>query len=239
MKGLLIALALLSLPVAAPAGHPTEFVQISAGDPVTLRPDRAYILYRTLKLKDVKASDTVFMREPDSLAGTGPAPNLTRVRASQPFAETATENIYLIEAKPARYLIAGQADKMSPATETCFCMGTVRFVAKPGMVTDLGYILTDHVSSLSPIPELRNLTGRGDRINGTGRILAGAVRLVTPDSAIPAQLREWPRAPAEYRAVGKFTNYFAFGINRLAPLPGVLEYDEDRVIDVKAEGRTP
>ena len=236
MKLLMIAIALLlPWPAAARRDPPTEFVQITAGVPVSIRPDKAYILYRVPQMKGAHPSDTVFYRERGSASGLTSA-NMTSARLDRWYAQTATERFYLIEAKPGSYVILGQAVKGVPYMFTCFCMGTLRFEAKPGELTDLGYLLSDTVSSLSPFPELRAVTGRGPRINdGTANVMAAAIRPVGLDATLPDALRGFARVPARFGPVGKLVNSFARVINRMAPLPGVLAYDEDRVIDARAE----
>ncbi len=233
MMRVLIVAALLFPAAALAQTQAVEFTQIRAGQPVSIRPDRAYIFYRVPKMKGAHLSETIFLREFDR--ATGPRGyNLTSGRLGQFYAETATERFYLIEAEPASYVIAGQGYGTHYAA-TCYCMGTVRFVAKAGVLTDLGYLLSDDPSNLSPFPELRAVSGRGQRIDdGTNSIYVGAIRPVTADAPVPAALRGLPREPAQFRAVGKFRNSFAFLINRLAPLDGVLAYDEDRVIDLQA-----
>jgi hypothetical protein len=55
----------------------------------------------------------------------------------------------------------------------------------------------------------------------------------TPASAALAALQP---APADYRAVSAFLNYPGSFLSRLAPLPGVLDYDKDGdVVDLKSQ----
>jgi hypothetical protein len=60
---LLLALALLALPAPA-AGQGREMVEIEAGDPVSIRADRAYILFRTIRPEGVPSIEPVFLRVP-------------------------------------------------------------------------------------------------------------------------------------------------------------------------------
>lgn len=235
MMRLLMAIALLlPLPALAARDPDAGFTQIRAGTPFSMRADRAYILFRVPKAKGVLLSDTVFLREIDPTVANM-MPNLVSARVDWWFAETEAERFYLIEAVPGSYVIAGQAMKGVRYVATCFCMGTLRFEAKLGAIADLGYILSDDPSGETPFPELRELSGRGDRIDdGTNTIFVAAIRPVTENTPVPEVLRKLPRAPANFRAVGKFTNSFARLIYRMAPLDGVLAYDEDRVIDLRA-----
>lgn len=234
MKNLFLVLALL-LPSIATAGPNPDFVEIKGGAPVNIRSDRAYILFRSVKARGALVADPVFLREPSAPGVFDGSPNLARTHGGNRYVQGADEDTYLVEVKPGRYVIAGLSDKALSDTETCMCMGTVRFEARAGVITDLGHLLTDRVDQLSTIPELRAVTGRGGRINGLLFLLVASIRPDGQTASVPAPLQGLPRVPADFRAVGKFPNQFAQTVNRMAPIPGVLAYDEDRVIDLKAE----
>jgi hypothetical protein len=61
---LLVALALLFVPALAPARAPREMIEIRAGEPVSIRPDRAYLLFRTDRPEGVHAFEPIFLRIP-------------------------------------------------------------------------------------------------------------------------------------------------------------------------------
>lgn len=63
---LLLAFALLVLPAAIAASEPREMVEIKAGEAVSIRADRAYILFRTLRPEGVPSIEPVFMRVPSA-----------------------------------------------------------------------------------------------------------------------------------------------------------------------------
>jgi hypothetical protein len=63
---LLIALALLLVPALAPARAPREMIEIRAGEPVSIRPDRAYLLFRTDRPEGVHAFEPIFLRIPSA-----------------------------------------------------------------------------------------------------------------------------------------------------------------------------
>ncbi len=43
-----------------------------------------------------------------------------------------------------------------------------------------------------------------------------------------------PAARAEFSAVGKINNFYGQMVARIAPIDGVIAYDRDRVIDLRA-----
>ncbi|HEX8578263.1 MAG TPA: hypothetical protein VF655_01550, partial [Allosphingosinicella sp.] len=65
-------------------------------------------------------------------------------------------------------------------------------------------------------------------------LAAMTVRPPTQGAAVPANLGGAVLVPADYRAVGKFPNYFRTMITRMVPIEGILAYHRDRVIDVKS-----
>lgn len=109
---------------------------------------------------------------------------------------------YFIAVQPGTYMLYGALVIANGASGTCLCMGSVRFEARPGQITDLGLISPDV-----------------------------AVRPYEPGMARPDRLSGHPVAAAEWRAAGKVSNFFGILINRHPQLPGILSYRRDRVID--------
>ncbi len=129
---------------------------------------------------------------------------------------------WLIAVEPGTYSLYGALDEAT-GTGGCFCMGSVRFEARAGQITDMGEIQT--------LPADQ----RGDSEIATFRI--GHFGTVTPPSPAlrsPPQFANVTVMPAELRAADKMPNYFGVAITRLAPIPGILDYRRDLVID----GRT-
>jgi len=274
-------LALLLLIVSAPALTHGSLREIREGENVVLRPDRAYILFRSPRPDGVVPNSPVFLRIPneDELnryresrsrafaeaqpqllqryraelargGRSGPPPSLETfnfthdgahnvdfVDIGRPFLRGRPESTFLVETVPGDYVLYGMRyGNGSGGLHLCMCLGTVGFRAAPGVITDLGYFLSDRVDRPSPLSELRAESGFGPSSYGM-LILAGAtVRPVQPTSSMPEALRSLTVRPAAYRAVGRFVEPRAAAINRLAPVPGILDYRSGRVIDL-ATGR--
>lgn len=64
MRLLPALLLLLALPAVAPAAPVDEMVEIEAGRPLTIRPDRAYLLFRTIRPEGVPSVEPIFLRIP-------------------------------------------------------------------------------------------------------------------------------------------------------------------------------
>jgi hypothetical protein len=281
VRSFLILLVLL-LASAGPAR--SQLREIRSGDSVSLRPDRAYVLFRTLRPRGVVPNAPVFLRIPtdQELARYrdarrrafeaaepalirryeadlqrrrrgAPAPqrpsletfnfvsddlrNVDTVDLGRSYLRGRPESLYLIEVLPGDYVIYGVSyGGGGGALNLCMCLGTVGFAAEPGVITDLGYFLSDRVHEVSALPELREESGFGPSSYGMFILWGATVRPARPDSTVPEALRALPIRSARYRAVGRFVEPRALAINRLAPVPGILEYREGRVIDA-ATGR--
>lgn len=81
---LLLALALLVMPAALRAREVREMVEIPAGAPVSIRPDRAYLLFRTIRPEGVPSVEPVFLRIPT-------AADMDRYRAARRAAYASAE----------------------------------------------------------------------------------------------------------------------------------------------------
>ena len=143
---------------------------------------------------------------------------------------------YLNAVKPGTWIWYGPISSAANGVSvgTCYCMGTVKFEVKPGVVTDLGNSLAElpQWSSEKDVARLlldemnakRAASGREAlKTLVTGQIRYGA----------PASLAAWPVAKAELQASGKLNNYLGLIISRVAPIPGILSYRRDVVVDAR------
>lgn len=146
------------------------------------------------------------------------------------YEKGSAEKFSVIEAAPGTYMVVGTS--VGGALQMCFCLGTVKFEAKPGVVTDMGSFLMGKKNHTSGIPELDAEPKWG--IFGSWVIASLAVRPAAVGAPVPASLNAVPHVIADYRAVGKLTNHYGLTIDRLPPVPGALAYDDDTVIDLKA-----
>lgn len=253
-----VTLLLASLASAASPKPADEFVEIKAGEAFTVRPDRAYLLFRT-NSKETRVFlgvSPVFLRIPttEEMAIYEAAKRSASLEAGQgskkrreDFVYEGIRNIHsvslgralekpkdgpvmLIEARPGDYVLYGWGT--GDLLYTCLCLGTVSFHAAAGKITDLGTLLLAPAAEPSSTPELKAVTGLGASVNGTFVLWASAIRPVDGSTPIPAVLAGKPIVPADYRASGKFVSPFAAGIHRLAPIPGVLGYDGGTVLDL-------
>ncbi|MDQ3283665.1 MAG: hypothetical protein M3Q69_19865, partial [Acidobacteriota bacterium] len=283
------SLFVASIAGAASFTRPDDFSEIKAGQAVTIRADRAYLLFRTnsKETRVFTGLSPVFLRVPTAAemeaynaakrtafakaepelkrrrqellaqktAAERTGQKFTKIIPPPPgldtfeFAYNGTPNVYsvslrgaleksddgrvlLIDATPGTYVLYGWG--AGDSLYTCLCLGSVSFSAEPGKITDLGTIFVALAAEPSPIPELKPVTGLGRGVNGGhAELLASAVRPASDATPIPAAVAGKPIVRADYRATGKFVSPFAFGIHRLAPIPGVLGYDRrGRVLDL-------
>lgn len=232
-----------------------EFRAFEAGEPVTIRPDRAYLLvrvqrgaifvrvptaqeqadYRTLKLAALAKMGKRAPAYADFAFDPGTVRNVHNLWNKKPYEAVdllPIPPVQLIETVPGDYIVYGVGGPN--AYILCFCLGTVGFSAKAGEITDVGSLFVDRADRLSVLPELASETNIGPTAAGDFPLSAGAIRPYRTGDRIPPALLNLPRREARFHAVGAYLDRRARNINRLAAIPGVLAYDRGQVIDVQS-----
>lgn len=159
-------------------------------------------------------------------------PNVVRVDGGRSLVKSDTERVYLVEVPAGTYLVAGQSPH-GMVGGTCMCMGSVRFTAAPGHITDLGHVLAAPEDGDSDVAEFKGLSN-DPSIKVVPWIMT--VRAPASDAPVPPQVRGVAAVPARYVPAAKFPNYFGMLVNRMPPIAGVLSYDEDKVVGVPDNG---
>ena len=154
--------------------------------------------------------------------------NFVDVTRGREFERTESGYSYFRAVEPGTYIIYGPITEIpqQAVLGVCLCMGSVRFEARPGQIVDLG--------------ELRLEPGPGDgpaegRFLMDGRLPSPTILPAASDAALPARLAGLPVSAAEFRAADAMPNYFGILIDRLAPMPGVLAYEQGRVVDLRGQ----
>ena len=285
MRALLIVmLALMAAPLWA-GKPPRDMREIESTEVFQLRPDKAYILFRTarksrgawinpvllrvpsqserdrydearksefptLKAKLDKKRDALVkggkVEQADALPDIATEPfniqwdglaNLQWIKNKSVFYQNPTTDIYLVEVEPAEFVLYGASG--SDTLHVCFCLGTVGFEAKAGEITDLGMFIADVAKTASTSPELASETNFGPSSDSMFFLLTATVRPSSDGSLIPDTLSGSKIEAANYHAVGKYFNPNTMMINRLVPVPGVLDYDRGKVLDVQTGAVVP
>ena len=113
------------------------------------------------------------------------------------------------------------------ALVTSLCMGTVKFEARPGVVTDLGKILATRDDFPTAIPELTVIvTAKPSEVVGWLPYDV-AILPAVGSTRVHAALAALPHMPADYHAMPPYPNYAGANLGRLVPVAGVLDYDKD------------
>ncbi|MDZ3831364.1 MAG: hypothetical protein U0S50_06055 [Sphingopyxis sp.] len=141
---------------------------------------------------------------------------------------------YLVEVKPGRYAYYGPLFFLPNVgmQGACYCMGTVSFEVKAGSITDTGnfFLAGPGVDPAFPPPPAK-LEGSEA---GLYRPVAGSEQWGAVTYGLPESLRSFPNEQADFRAYGKLDNFYRAIVGRMPPVPGVLAYDRDKIIDLKA-----
>ncbi len=243
---------LLAVPSGAAEPAQAQFRQLAKGETLQLRSDRAYILLRidtsyskfnadVLRLPSEAETASYDAARAAAFAKAGPKagpidqfafeykgpPNLFELSSSKPFAMDGKLAIVIAEAMPGDYVFYGEG--YSGLLHECFCLGTVGFSLIAGQITDIGTMLVASAARPSPIPELAGEVDLGGSASMDYMLFAVALRPGRAGDALPSGVAA---SPARFHAVGPFVEPNTRLINRLAPIPRVLAYDQGRVIDV-------
>lgn len=167
--------------------------------------------------------------EPTEANFAFPAPELANFVGVNPGRVVVDQKLnyaYLLMVKPGEYTYYGPVSiGNGVSVGTCMCMGSVRFEAKADQIVDLGKITEVFTGPEKARAVLTDRTARPSHIE----ILPGAT-----SSALAANLPKLPIVPAVYHAAYKMPNYYGVIIDRLLPVPGVLGYNRDEVMDISA-----
>jgi hypothetical protein len=144
------------------------------------------------------------------------------------FAKGTGASTYLEEVTPGEYRLYGMIDPMGAngPMGNCFCMGSVKFEARAGEITDMGVILTRQAEAVKPPPGDSSMPQLVDIPNFLGS--------APPGIALDPRLAGFTVRRAAYRPVGKLPNYFGVTLARVPEMPGVLRYERDRIVDLTA-----
>jgi hypothetical protein len=257
MKNIVILAALL-MALGVPVAQ-AQTRQFSKGEAVQIDPNQAYVMARTQDIPGTGLhSDSVFsiilyralsdaeLAEDKALADKDlehwkdkATPNVVLLQALTAWQQSGLQRLMVAAIQPGTYILGGVGLGKCGSPGDCamvasLCMGTVRFEAKPGVITDLGSVLVALDDRPTDIPELANVViGKETGLSATNLV---AIRPAPQSTPAPAALAGLQRVPADYRAVSAFPNYTGSFLSRLARLPGVLDYDKDGdVVDLKAQ----
>lgn len=144
------------------------------------------------------------------------------------FAKSKESSTYLQELTPGNYRIYGliAATPGVASIGVCFCLGSVKFEATAGEITDLGVMEVG-----TPAPRIPGDSSRPADLSGQKLFVP-----VPPGTAPDPRLATARIVPARYRPVGKLPNYLGLTITRLPAIPGVMRYDRDRIVDLTVGG---
>jgi hypothetical protein len=163
-------------------------------------------------------------RETFQYQSFGQVANFT-VGAFNRFYSEKGDSGYLQALTPGKYRIFGQVDPLL-GMGVCYCMGSVTFDVEAGKITDLGTMGADIASA-----------GQAEKGDSSSPAAAAYTMALTPASEttpVDPRIASFPRVKANFRAAGKSANYMGIAISRIPPIAGVIAYQRDRILDLKA-----
>lgn len=141
------------------------------------------------------------------------------------------ESTYLQMLTPGEYRIYGPIIfSAAGPMGACYCMGSVKFEARAGEITDIGALMTKGVAFQTPPAGDSSMPMLGDP--------TVYLRPAPATMVLDPRLASLPIRPAVFHPVGKLPNYYGIQVARIPAMPGVIAYDRDRIIDLTASGGT-
>lgn len=147
------------------------------------------------------------------------------------------DSTYLQRVWPGRYVVYGSVivNPNGGAMGMCVCMGTIAFDAKPGVITDVGAVKAAMTDALI-WPNMLNKAEPED-VEG---LRSGALTMMSwtlPSASLPVdpRLGAYKVVPAKFKPAGPVPNYYGVQVDRMTAIPGVLGYEQDKIIDLTAQ----
>ncbi len=244
-----LAASSVALPSRSQTIEPLTVVAFSEDDPVILDPAKSYLLiespmrfppmFRFIVLP-TPSQEAVWEQQRQNAVAAGaefasdwPELAMRRIIPIGPqnrFSKSDELSVWLYEVPAGDYVFYGfGTGSYAVLSETCMCMGTVRFAVEPGFVTAVRIYgrFVDRQGNRIPLPP-----------QGMSVVDATMHQVIVVEEPTDASLD--PRVPddrivpAAFQPVERLSNWFGGKIARVEPIPGVFAYDRDRVIDLQA-----
>lgn len=150
---------------------------------------------------------------------------------------------YLTSVQPGTYILYGNmvAAESGGFVGTCFCMGSVKFEVKPGMVTDLGNFVTaaperGRTHDVATMETWRMVEAKAAQ---SGKPVESPFPVQPTVFGLPESLAAWSSARGQFSASGKMNNFYGVMVSRLPAIPGILSYRRDAVVDARTNSDVP
>lgn len=140
---------------------------------------------------------------------------------------------YMNKVKPGTYVYYGPIMVAQAAMGTCYCMGSVKFEVKAGVITDLGNFLAALPADDPAFPR-DNSDPKGSQAGLYGVYFGKPMDPPAMAFGLPESLKAYPSERADFRASGKLENFYGITVSRMPPVPGVLAYDRGEIVDLKS-----
>lgn len=154
------------------------------------------------------------------------------------FSKKNGRSTFLHRVKPGRYAFYGPVIFANAVGGSCMCMGSIEFDVAPGTIVNGGMM------TLNWMEERQKAKAEGRPLPKTEFDIPEPLTSISwevplADQTIDPRLSNYKIMAADLHATSGFPNYFGLVIDRLTAIPGILEYDRDRVIDVKSVNASP
>jgi hypothetical protein len=153
------------------------------------------------------------------------------------FSKKDGRSTFLHRVKPGRYAFYGPVVFANAVGGSCMCMGSIEFDIAPGKIVNGGMM------KLNWMEERQKAKDEGRPLPKTEfdipeHLTSISWEVPVDGAAIDPRLSDYKILAADLHATSGFPNYFGLVIDRVTAIPGILEYERDRVIDPKSATAT-
>lgn len=154
------------------------------------------------------------------------------------FAKDKTNDlsVYVTKVRPGRYHFYGpmMINPNGGAMGTCTCMGSISFEVLPGQITDAG---TMHLNLTDAWLAARE--GKGPKLKDEFDLPAGVTQVgwvpAGDTTPVDPRLSGFKVTRATFRPSGPYANWYKAQVDRLTAIPGILQYERDRIVDPRQQ----
>ena len=149
------------------------------------------------------------------------------------FAKSGDRSVYLQEVIPGTYTVYGPLTVVQPgsAVGSCLCMGTVKFKAEAGVITNMGYMVNTMVEMYRTAKE-SGVVPPKDAFGLPEGTTSFAIDPKAPGGETDPRIGTYPVKYADYHPAGKRPNWHGAAVDRLTAMPGIFRYERDKIIDL-------
>ncbi len=158
--------------------------------------------------------------------------NMIQIGPLNRFGKQSDSSTYVHMVRPGSYAFYGPVFMGigAPSTGSCMCMGSIEFDIGKGEIVNAGTVKSN-LTDAYQLAKDKAIEKPKDDFDLPAGINAMGWGPPSSEDAMDARLSKYKVTAAKLRPSRRFPNYFGVFIDRLTAIPGILEYDRDKIIE--------